>query len=850
MRPTKNSKIMKITITKFIITFLIFLIYQSSFSSTITGKITDADSLEIAFATIYVKNTTYGCISNYKGEYFLELTQGNYTLVYSFVGYQSIEKEIIIKNNENLTINITLFETDIQIDDIDIIADKIDRAKKIMKNVRDNRKKYFEKIQSFECQSYVKTSIEKEKEEQIIDSTLNAKDYLTYLNNQKLNLIEYISQTFYKNPDKYNEIILAYHNYTEEKPVDELVISIDYGQENIVPEPTFKEDPYIFYNNSTSGNFNFYKNLLDFPALCEQPLVSPIAYNSNLYYSFEFDNSFYENGTKINKIKVKPLNDNSSLFYGNIFIEDSTFALLSVDLFINEKSLSIFENFNIIQNYQKIEDEIYVPTRTEITYTIKEGDEKILGNSKIIYKEIKVNQDFSEDISRSEIISYDEYAFDRDSSYWEKERPISLKYKEMEFIKLTDSIQEYYSGEEYLNHQDSTFNAIRWWSPLVYFGYRNHETGIELYLSGLIEQMIFFGVGGYRHRLPFKISKRFENSMLLETKFQIDYGFRNNDFKGKFGVGLTYFPKKFVRTFVEIGDSYELINNFASLEQAFSRSNYVRCKSLSVSQRMEIINGLFADFSFSYSNQLPINNIQLAKWSDFIFGNLNEPIEFEQYIKSELRFELKYRIGQKYMMRKNQKIIIGTDYPEIFVTYRKGIPKLFDSEVDFDYIEFGANHNIQLARFGESKWKVTAGIFINKSSLRILEHKYFRGSDKLLFSDPLNSLQLLGLTMSTNYQFLQANYIHHFNGAILNKVPLINRLKLSLAAGAGTMTIPEQNFYHIEMFAGIERIFKIRNQPFRIGIYAVTADNTLSKANFHFKFGISYFNDYTNKWSY
>lgn len=837
---------------KRVIILLIFIFFSiTSFSSTISGKITDVDSVNLSFATVYVKNTTYGVSADYKGNYFIELEAGTYTLIYSYLGYVTLEKNITIKQNESLVVDAILQKSDVQITEIEIVSNKVNKAKKIMKNVRGNRRMYLTNVNDFYCDSYVKTSVESESEEEIVDSTKKAKDFETYLKKQKLNLVEYVAVKYYKRPNKIKEKIIAYHNYSEKKPLGRVLsITAEYGEHDIAPQHYNNEDPYIFYKNSTSGDFNFYKNTLDFPVLCEQPLVSPISGNSALSYKFEFVSSFYENNTKINIIRVTPINKIDALFYGKIYVEDSTWALVSVDLSINEKALTLYKNFNIIQNYEKINDSIYLPTRTDITYTTVGEDGKIMGNTKIINKNYNVNQDIDPKIFSNEIITYEVDAFDKDSTYWTDSRPITLKNKELDFIDKSDSIQEYYVSDEYLDKQDSIFNKLSWWSPFVGVGYKNHYSGNTFYIGGLLQQVVPFGVGGYRHKLPFSFSKQFENGMYLESEESLDYGFRNKDFKGKIGVGLTYFPKKFVRTYIEIGDFYDQVNNYASYEQTFSRSNYVRNKTFSIKQRMEIINGLYGELSFIYSNQLPIDDIQLSSWSDFLFEDLNTPIAFKQYVKSEVKFELKYRFGQKYIMKDNRKIIIGTDFPEINLIYRKGIPNLFNSEVNFDYFEIAAKGIMKIARFGESRWQIKTGIFLNKSNLRLLEYKYFRGSDMYFFSDPTNSMQLLGPTLNTNNEFFQANYIHHFNGTILNRVPLFKYLKLSLAGGAGTLNIPEQDFYHFEMFAGIEKVFRIKTQLFRFGFYAVTADNTVSKANIRLKFGISFFNSYDNKWGY
>ncbi len=830
---------------------LLFIIpYKTILSQTVSGKIINTDSTVLSFSTVYVKNTTLGVMADYNGNYFIELKAGNYTLVYNYLGHKPVEKNVEIKSNERLTIDVVLEKSDLQINEVEIVANKRDKAKKIMESVRENRKNYLKSVVDYSCDIYVKTSIEKEYEKEIEDSTKKPKDFETFLKKENLNLVEYVGTLYYRQPNKYKEIINAYNNFSEEKPVNEYVVSIGYGENDIVPRTYTHDNPYIFYQNSSCGNFNFYENLLDFPTITDQPLVSPISYNSSLYYRYEFEISFFEGNKKINRIKVIPLNNVGALFYGDIYIEDSTWALVSVNLSVNEKAMTLYENFNIIQNYEKISDSVYLPVKTDITYTIKNGKEKILGNSKIVKNNYKINQNFDSKIFTKEIITYQIDAFDKDSLFWDANRQITLKEKELKFINKSDSLREYYTSDKYLDEQDSVFSRITWWSPIVGVGYKNHYIGIEFWLSGILEQINPFGVGGYRHKLSFYLNKHFDNGMMLETRPYIDYGFKNRDFKGKFGIGLTYIPKKFVRTYIEIGDYYDMINNYASIEQTFSRSNYVRNQMFFISQRIEIINGLYSELSFTYTNQIPINNLELENWSDWLFGELNEPIDFEQYIKYEVKLELKYMIGQKYIIKNNRKIILGTEFPEISFLYRKGIPELFRSEVNFDYIEFGAKDEMQIARFGESRWQIKAGIFANKKNLRVLEYKYFRGSDKFFFSDPVKSMQLLGPTMFTNSSFLQANYIHHFNGYFLHKVPLFKYLKLSLAAGTGTLYIPDQNFYHFEMYGGIEKIFRIKTEIFRIGIYAVTSDNNLSKADFTFKIGLSGFNQYTKKWDY
>jgi len=865
---------------KLLLTIVFLFLFNSLFSAktnsnlgtelaTVEGRVTDTQNKPLPGATVYVKNSTYGVSTNFEGKYFIELEPGNYTLVYSFIGFNNVEKEISVTKNQRLKLNASLNTSDAIIHEVEIVADKRNRAKSILEKTRNNRTRYLKNIKSYSSDSYVKTSIEKESfENDTIDrkerreNERKAKEknqtIADYYKKENLNLIEYLAKTYFRAPGDYKENIIAYHDFSEQKRREGgRSVRMSGGGGHQHEEQRERErtsymptNPYIFYSGNSQGDFSFYRNLLDFSGLCRQPLKSPIGINSGLNYKFDFVESFFEKGKKINKIKVTPRLKSEALFYGNIFIQDSTWALVSVNLSVNEAALQMYKDFNIIVQYSEIEKDVFLPKKIEITYTIKDGKKNILGHTKLEHRNYIVNSEFDDNLFNNEIKTYEEDAFDRDSTFWTENRPVELKTTELQFISKSDSIKAYYTSDEYLDKQDSLFNVIDIWAPLTGIGYKNHYAGIEMHVGGLLEQIVPLGVGGYRHRLPFYIIKELKNGMELETRQQLDYGFNNKDFKGKVGLGMMYYPKKFVRTFVDVGNTYELINNFASFEQIFSRSNYVNQKSLDISQRIEIINGLYADLTLMYATQIPITDIQLSKWSAELFGELNKPIEFEEYTKSEIKLELKYRIGQKYVIKKNKKYIIGTDFPELALTYRKGIPELFSSTVNFDYLELGAKMDLKLARFGVSRGQAKIGGFLNKTNLRLLEHRYFRGSDVYFFSDPLMSFQLLGPTLSTPGAFFQANYIHHFDGVILNKMPLNRYLKLSLAGGGGTLSIPEQDFYHAELFAGIERVFRIKKQIFRFGLYAVTADNTASDANFTVKFGISYWKSYAKKWSY
>ena len=93
---------------------LLFLINAIAFSQTngtIQGTVYDKEvsNEPLPFANVFIKGTTIGTTTEFEGTYTLKAEPGIYTLVFSFIGYQTIEiPNVIVKTGETITINKTL----------------------------------------------------------------------------------------------------------------------------------------------------------------------------------------------------------------------------------------------------------------------------------------------------------------------------------------------------------------------------------------------------------------------------------------------------------------------------------------------------------------------------------------------------------------------------------------------------------------------------------------------------------------------------------------------------------------------------------------------------------------------
>ncbi|MCB0457542.1 MAG: TonB-dependent receptor [Flavobacteriaceae bacterium] len=93
---------------------LLFIAFVSSAQTgKIEGTVIDGGFVDpLPFANVVVKGTTTGTTTDFDGKYELELSPGNYTIVFSFVGYETKEiSDVIVKANEATTIDVTLSTT-------------------------------------------------------------------------------------------------------------------------------------------------------------------------------------------------------------------------------------------------------------------------------------------------------------------------------------------------------------------------------------------------------------------------------------------------------------------------------------------------------------------------------------------------------------------------------------------------------------------------------------------------------------------------------------------------------------------------------------------------------------------
>lgn len=828
---------------KIALSLCFFLIALSSSAQVLVGTINDESGAPIPFSKVWVKSTSYGTVANGKGEYKLELkTPGTYELRFSATTYELLDTLLEV-NSGTIYFAPQLYPIVLEVGEVTVEAtNKRQRGKALMKKVIDKRSSFLDASSVYTCKTYCFTSLDK-RQENTSDTIPDAAP-----NMQTMNITEWYGQSYYKALSRYKDVIEGYRDYSE-KSNSSVEISVSFDDDDLGEQGSLPTNPYIIIDGLEDADINIFKNYISSPIISQRPLISPIAFNALLNYNFYLEGSFIENGAEIAEVRVDPIFAQEGLFYGTIFINLTTLAPVSYELGVNAGVMHYFKDMRIIAQYEMMEDRPVV-TKREFIYRIKEGKDFIHGKIQVSHSDYAFEFNEEDRNFWTETRRYEPAAFDTDSAYWSDLRPFQLSDGAESFIRIQDSINTYESSEAYLLMQDSIYNSLTVWDFLFNgVGFRNTYKKQTIRFTPLIEQVIPFGVGGYRHALGVYYRKGFENNKEIEIRPRIDYGFLNKDLKGSLGIGYRYDPMRFSRLYIEGGDVYDFVNSYESIQGTLGPANRVRNKRLTIEHEFEVFNGFYLATNFQYSQRRSIDSLEFPEWND-VFGNFQQPKPFEDYNIFMTEVEVAYYFQQRYIIKGGKKYITSNKWPRLSLLYRKGYPSIFQAESDFDYLELGVHDRIDLKSLGQSEFKMVAGSFLRKKDLRLIENRFFRTSDNWFFSNPTTSMQMLDTSLNTSNSFLQANFIHHFNGFFLNKVWLINKLGLEETIGGGLLMVPESNFNQIEFYVGLERMFRIKKQLFKIGFYAVASDNNFESAAIRYKIGINFYDSFSKRWDY
>jgi len=819
------------------LTFFVFVVSLSK-AQSIEGYVLDENSNPVPFAKVWVKNyNNLYAVSDVTGYYKLNLDNpGSYQIVFSFVGYEEQSFDIIIKDIETIRQDAYLKEKLNELEEVEVKVKKKNVGYEIVRKVIAHKDQLASKARTYSVDVYVKGSETFDIKEKKQKNTKNDDEEddpskssfekeeeaeKEKLKSSRLNLIETFVTVNFQYPNQLKEIKTAQSK-------------LGYPQQIYLMHSPITADAY----------FNFYEGLIFKDRLHETPIISPLHTSGILSYKYRLKEIITQGQDTIYRVRVSPRSVGTTTLNGDLYIKKHEWVLTKVDLSMHKGNLRQYDDFRIIQEYEKL-DSVWLVTKQTFIYKTKYGKETVKGQTDVVYSNYNLNPKFPEKYFNNEVGVTQDDAYKKDSTYWKKIRPVKLTPEEQRKKFVQDSIKVAHTKKEYLDSVDAVYNKITW-EKVLWFGVtkRNRAKKTEWFFPSLPMLIKPVSIAGPRVGFPISYRKKFENNQWIIAGTDITMGILNQDFRGSVGLRHMYNPKRFSTYYLSFSHNVSIINGYVPIVEYISPSNYYMADKFVASHRFEILNGLFLYTGLDFGKRSSISNLNFYNWQGDALQT-KPPVYFDPYNVIRTTLSLSYTPGQKYLIEPNKKIILGSRWPTFTIQHYKGW-NILGSNIDFDRLTFMVEQTFNIGAFGKSEYFFNIGKFVNQDSVYFIDQKFFKAGDvvgitKYFMSNPQYSFQNLVQSYNTRDLYFEFHYFHNFNGAIINKIPFMKKTGIRVAAGGGMLFIPEyNNLFYQEAFAGVQRRFKIYRQRIKVGLFMVTSNSNYQPTKLQFKFRVDF----------
>jgi hypothetical protein len=300
----------------------------------LNGKITDKNTGEnLSYANIRIDGSTTGTSANSEGNYEFKLAAGTYKLIASFIGYKS--DSAFVNLTGNTCVNFQLQPAPVRLNEITVLP-RENPALEILRKTIAAKHERDKKINSYIFKAYTKGLVKTTQDISATNRSINLSIGSSDTAKLKITgIIENESKGYFKKPDHYKDEIIA------------------RKQSANTPSSI---------NILTGGRLlqNFYTNDIQF---FNRPLVGPIADDALDYYYYIIEDTLAMDNMNVFKINFEPIDRSDPGFFGKLYIADSIFALVKLDVNLNNAANPgrIFDKINIFQQYVPFRQNIFMP---------------------------------------------------------------------------------------------------------------------------------------------------------------------------------------------------------------------------------------------------------------------------------------------------------------------------------------------------------------------------------------------------------------------------------------------------------------------------------------------------------
>jgi len=505
--------------------------------------------------------------------------------------------------------------------------------------------------------------------------------------------------------------------------------------------------------------------------ILDKTFVSPLSTRGYGVYNYILKDSITEGDEKIYTIHFFPKKPEDLLFQGYFKTVDKVFALKEILMKTTKQiNMSLVRDLSIEKYYSEIIDGIYLPEKSlyEGNFTLFSKKKDEMG----AYVKKEVN-DYEYQLNHpKDPLFYDEKViqtrsdqFEKNDEYWQKS--LGLSKNTQETLKIIEELK----SNKKVNSITSAINVLS-------TGYLDIFKGVQT--GSLWNTISNNDVEGLRLRMGFRTFKTEDDKFRLS--FYGAYGTRDHKFKyGIEGIYLLSSQPRIVVGASHLRDNLQLSGKLLEPNNLLPKTKtsfITRGKNYYLSNVMR--NTINFDLALDKNLHFNISGIhQQIESADPGSFSMNYTLPGTSNIYNKLtdfstNLTLVYTPGRQVYGYGAEQKFGKLPYTTILLKYTKGYKGILNSDFNYNKLQLSVEKNFFLSNFGVLNASVEMGKTFNSVPISLLSPVPANQSITVV----PKTFSLLNYYNFVTDTYIMGNLEHHFNGFILNRIPLLNKLKL------------------------------------------------------------------------
>jgi len=750
---------------KNILCFLAFFFSTTTLvqAGGISGSIKDINGEPLSYATVFIKSQSTGTTTNLEGNYSIRLNSGTYQVIYQYLGYKSESRRVVVTNNNFTTINVVLEQEVLNLDLVEVIDGRENPAYTIMRKAIAKSSYHIQQLDSYETTVYMKGSGQLLKVPRLVRKQLEKEGVDT----DRLFTMESVSEFSYKRPNTYTEKVISINSKGDAQDLspNEYLNASFYNSKVAQAISPLSPKAFGYYKFELEGTF------FDQGKMINKIKVIPRSKGDNVFEGFisiveeewaihSLDLNTILQGIKFNVKQIyEPIDDKAWMPVSNTFvITGKIFGFaFEYNYLATASNYSIELNPDLQVEMVVIDETIQKEKATELKKRSKKQkkrddelsaiQQKLSDGEEISRKDLRKMMKQYEKQERKEskepkvesnkTYTIDSLATKRDSVYWSNIRSVPLTALEIRGYEISDSIAIVESAEAKSDSvKTAKKNRYMPWDIFLPSSWKIAK-GTYINLGSPLYEINFNTVEGYNTNYDANLTKRWENNNRFKIGGKIAYSLARNKVTGKgyssFEYGKPLEPGEFkieggqyLSQLSSENPIYPIVNTFMTL---LFNDNYMKLyqKNYIALDNEKLLRPNFRlKTKVEWAERMHLDNQDVRSWvkdskEDFT-SNTPTNLElgntfFDTHKAFTLQLGMEYQPWLRYYITNGEKRVSERVTPTFSLNYNKGIPDIGKSSTDFDQIEVGFKHQLELGIRGILGFNARLGHFFNNDQM-------------------------------------------------------------------------------------------------------------------------------------